>query len=280
MAPSSVPSIILPTMREPASGRTEVYPSRAGKQWRLGLGMMGLGLLSLLPLKRVLQWLAGGPMPDGGAFLAAACLVLVPLGVVFILNGLRGLPRLTVTPHGVKLDSSIGTRWANRDSLAPFVLKAMHAGRFNRQLQIASAKIIGLNASKRPLRAKTFSIPDHFLTPIATIVADLNAAPSADPRRFRPASGRRNRAAGATRRSAGVQTAVAYVCDPGRSRRDLCLRKCLCGHAAGKVQSEYSDAVRIRRAPGTPPFWPAANGTGCSPRRSSTQVWFISSATA
>jgi rhomboid protease GluP len=177
MAPTSVPAIgVAPTAEDVAAGRFKVYASRPATQWRLGFIFIGLGLLSLLPLRDVSKWLSGGPMPDIQEFFALACVLFVPIGILAVLNALRGLPRLTITPRGIKLDASIGARWANWDSLEPFAIKTTHGGRFSRQVKTASAKVIGYHASRRLMPSKTFLVPDHFLTPIGTIVAELNAA--------------------------------------------------------------------------------------------------------
>jgi rhomboid protease GluP len=136
---------------------------------------MVFSLLGLIPLGHVLQWLSGGPLPDIRAFVALLCLLLFPFSFLFVLNGLRGLPRLTVTRQGVKLDTALGARSANWDSVEPFVIKTF-GGRFNRRRQIASARVIGNSASKGPRRSKTFVLPDHFQAPLETIVGELNAA--------------------------------------------------------------------------------------------------------
>ena len=63
MAPSSVPTIGVPMIGEaPASGRTKVYASRPTTQWQLGIISIGLGLVGLLPLRGVSNWLSGGPI--------------------------------------------------------------------------------------------------------------------------------------------------------------------------------------------------------------------------
>lgn len=160
-----------------ASDPIKVYASSSARQWRLAAGSFGIGLLGLFPLKGISDWLSGGPMPDVGAFFALACLLLFPVGVLYVLNALRGLPRLTITPQGVELDTSIGPKWASWDSLGPFAVQYLPAGRFRKtMLMTASAQVVGPHASKGPRRAKAFAIPDHFQTSIETIIAELNAA--------------------------------------------------------------------------------------------------------
>jgi membrane associated rhomboid family serine protease len=158
------------------SNGSKSYAARSYTQWRLGLVSVGFSLLGLLPLKRISNWLSGGPMPDGSAFLTLACLLFFPLGIFFILNALRGLPRLTITPQGVALKNSFGTRWADWDSLEPFAIKAVHTSRFRKPLEMASARVIGPSAGGVLRRIKTFSVPDYFQEPIGTILNEINAA--------------------------------------------------------------------------------------------------------
>jgi rhomboid protease GluP len=170
MMPPSVPTI----GDVSASDRIKVYASRPALQWRRAVIFFTLGVLGLFSLKGVSDWLAGGPTLDVRAFLALACLLGLPIGALFALNGLRGLPRLTVTALGVKLDTGIRTKWANWDSLGPFAVQSLQAGTFSRKVVTGSAKIIGRHASKGLLRVKTFVIPDQFQIPIGTIVEELN----------------------------------------------------------------------------------------------------------
>jgi rhomboid protease GluP len=103
------------------------------------------------------------------------CLLLFPLGILLVLNAIRGLPRLTVRPPGVTLKAALTTKWANWDSLDPFVVKTTYVGRSKRQVKTASARITGTNASNGRLQSKLITIPDHFDTSIEEIVAELNA---------------------------------------------------------------------------------------------------------
>ena len=154
----------------------KVYASNRSKQWRLCAFAMVFGLLGLLPLGKILHWLSGGPMPDAQTFFAASCLLFIPFGILLAIGAMRGLPRLTVMPQGIKAEALFGTRWANWDSLEPFVLKTVYAGRLNKQVQSASARVTGSDASARLLRTKIFTLTDHFQEPIATLAAELNAA--------------------------------------------------------------------------------------------------------
>lgn len=164
----------------PEADGTKLYAPRLGIQLRYGLVLICISLFGLFPLKGILDWLTGGPLPNAKTFLALVFLLILPISLfaILILNGLRGLPRLTITPQGVSLKSIAGTKWANWDSIEFFAIKAVHAGRFRKPLQVASARVVGPNTNKSLRRAKVFSVPDHFRAPIDTIVEDLNATRS------------------------------------------------------------------------------------------------------
>jgi rhomboid protease GluP len=177
MLRSSVPAIGFPILEEPlASNQNKAYSPKPGKQLRLGLVLFGVGLLGLIPLWKISKWMSGGAMPDYRAFAGLLVLLCFPLGLICFVNALRGLPRLVIGPSGVKLESATGAKWANWDSLAPFALKITYVGRSRREIRTGTAKVVGYNASKGPLRLKTFAIPDYFEAPIATVVSELNAA--------------------------------------------------------------------------------------------------------
>jgi rhomboid protease GluP len=175
MSPSFEPAIRVPVTSEILdSSRIKIYHPKRSKQWRLGALSIGLGLLGLLPLTSILNGHAGGSMPNDQRFAAVFGLLFIAVGILSIVNALRGLPRLTVTPVGIKLDSSFGAKWARWNSLDPFEIRISPA-RVNKPALIGTARITGANASKAQLRQKSFSLPDAFLTPISTIVDELNA---------------------------------------------------------------------------------------------------------
>jgi membrane associated rhomboid family serine protease len=163
-----------PAEQSPAP--TKMYHGKSATQWRLALIAFVLSALGLIPLKHIFDWLSGGPKPESGAFFAAtATLFFLPIGILFVFNALRGLPRLTTTPEGLKFESGIRTKRATWDSVGPFAVKAVYSGRF-RQTHVASAKIAGSAAGRSPRRARTFSIPDQFTVPIDAVVTELNSA--------------------------------------------------------------------------------------------------------
>jgi membrane associated rhomboid family serine protease len=164
----------------PEAGGTKIYAPRLGLQLRSGFVLICISLFGLFPLKGILDWLSGGPLPNAKTFFALVFLLILPICMfaILILNAVRGLPRLTITPQGVTLKSSMGTKWANWDSIESFAIKAVHAGRFRKPIQIASARVVGLNTNKSLRRAKVFSVPDHFQASIDSILEDLNAARS------------------------------------------------------------------------------------------------------
>jgi membrane associated rhomboid family serine protease len=159
---------------------TKIYAPRLRFQLRSGFVLICISLFGLFPLKGILDWLSGGPVPNAKTFFALVFLLILPICVfvILILNALRGLPRLTITPQGVTLKTSVGTKWANWDSVDSFAIKAVQAGRFSKPIQVASARVVGPNTNKLSRRAKVFSVPDHFQAPIGTILEDLNAARS------------------------------------------------------------------------------------------------------
>jgi membrane associated rhomboid family serine protease len=153
----------------------KVYRPKSGAQLWLALLAFAMSTFGLVSLKPIFDWLSGGPRPEGGILLAAASLLFLPIGILFLSNALRGLPRLTVTAEGIKFEDGIRTRWATWDSVGPFAVKAVYSGR-SRQTRMAFAKIAGAAAGRSRRRARDFTISDHFTVPIDAIVAELNAA--------------------------------------------------------------------------------------------------------
>lgn len=175
MAPSLSDRLVIDSTMAASPGPEEVkvYRPKQSKAWRLGLTFIVMGLVGLLPLPQILHWLSGGPTPDSQAFLVVLCLLLVPVGILWIVNAMRGYPRLTVTPDGVSIHTGFTQRWARWDSLDPFDVMVTVTGRFNQRVLTASARVTGPNASRAA--GKSFTISDFFQTPIETIAADLNA---------------------------------------------------------------------------------------------------------
>lgn len=170
-------SAILPDVpSDTAADAVKIYNAKPGAQRRLAAIVLILGAFGLIPLKHIVDWLSGGPRPTGREFLAVgAAMFFLPLGIVFVANALRGLPRLTVTPEGLKLEGGVRTKWASWDSVGPFALKTVYSRR-SRQVRTASAKLAETGTGRSGLRGHTFTIPDQFTAPIDAIAADLNAA--------------------------------------------------------------------------------------------------------
>jgi membrane associated rhomboid family serine protease len=166
--------------QSPEADGTKIYAPRLGVQLRFGFVLICISLFGLFPLKGILDWISGGALPNATTFLASVFLLILPICMfaILVLNALRGLPRLTITPQGVTLESSLGTKWANWDSIGSFAIKAVHAGRFRKPIQIASARVVGPNTNQLLRRAKVFSVPNHFQAPIDIILEDLNATRS------------------------------------------------------------------------------------------------------
>lgn len=178
---SSLPVVgLLTADQAPETGGMKIYAPRLGLQLRSGFVFICIGLFGLFPLKGILDWLSGGPVPNAKTFVTLVFLLILPICafVILVLNALRGLPRLTISPQGVTLKSSMGTKWANWDSIEPFAIKAVRAGRFSKPIQMASARVVGPNTNRSSRRAKVFSVPNHFQAPINTILQDLNAVRS------------------------------------------------------------------------------------------------------
>jgi membrane associated rhomboid family serine protease len=115
-------------------------------------------------------------MPDPRTFVAVFVLLAIPFGILFVINALLGLPRLTQTPDGIRLITAFGSKWANWNSLEPFVIKSVEPRR-GKPIRTASAKVIGQSVISKGLTpAKSFPLVDHFQTDIETVVAELNAA--------------------------------------------------------------------------------------------------------
>ena len=147
---------------------------RARTQLRYGAILILTSLVGLAEFQAFSRWYHGGPVPNPKAFWVLSCLLLFPLGLVLISNAIRGLPRLTIGPLGLSLQLAFKTKWANWDSVDPFVVKTTVAGRSRRQVKTATSTITGPNASQKP--SKPITIPDHFDSPVEEIAAEINAA--------------------------------------------------------------------------------------------------------
>jgi len=144
-----------------------MYHAKSGRQWSLAFIALALSAFGLIPLKQISDWLSGGPIPGGSAFFGAAVtLFFLAATILFISNALRGLPRLTVTPDGIKFESGIWTKCATWDAIGPFAVK-VHS---------TSAKVAGAAPRRSRRRARTFTIPNQFTVPIGVIATDLNVA--------------------------------------------------------------------------------------------------------
>jgi membrane associated rhomboid family serine protease len=164
-----------------APGPSKIYKARRALQLWRGLILIAIGLLGFLPLRHIGDWLAGGPKPEPERFFVLAFLLLLPIGALRLFNALRGRPLLTVTRQGIKLDMGLldmglRAKSAYWDGLEPFTVRIVRTGQLGKRFRIATATIIGPNAGRGLLRAKTFRIPDIFVEPIGSIVAQLNAA--------------------------------------------------------------------------------------------------------
>ncbi len=133
-----------------------------------------ISLIGLTQVQALSHWYHGGPVPEPKAFWNLSCLLLFPLGLIGISNAIRGLPRLKVGPQGVALKLAFRTKWANWDSVGPFVVKTNAVFRSQWEIKTATAMITGPNVGQK--RSKQIGIPDQFDTPIEEIAANINAS--------------------------------------------------------------------------------------------------------
>jgi rhomboid protease GluP len=137
------------------------------------LGIAGAGYLAWWPLRAVRM--AGGlPDPHTLALLVLAIGSLV-FGLSTLAAAIVGLPRLSVTSTGVRLESILGVRWAEWRSLGMFELRATRGGGKRTGGGPASARIVGRAVSGSLSGRRRFVIPDAFQTPIADLVEELDA---------------------------------------------------------------------------------------------------------
>jgi membrane associated rhomboid family serine protease len=168
------------TEKAPESDGTKIYAPRLSVQFRFGFILLCLSLFGLFPSKAILDWHAGGAVPNAKTILAFVSFLVLPVCLLLglVINVLRGLPRLTIGRDGVTIKSAFGTQWANWDSITPFTIQAMDAGKLRKPILKMTAKVIGTNANRFSRRAKMFSVPNAFQGSVENIVADLNATRS------------------------------------------------------------------------------------------------------
>ncbi len=149
-------------------------------RWRSGFWgvtlLAGGGLFAAAALRDFMPWIEGGALPGGRPMLGlASALVICALGGLLSGNALFALPRLRASAEGVELETLFGTKWANWNSLGAFAVATLYAGPLRRRASFATAPITGASISANLRRKKKFALSDGFTTPIAGIVAELNA---------------------------------------------------------------------------------------------------------
>jgi rhomboid protease GluP len=149
-------------------------PRRGGKQVVSGIAMLVLGGLAAFQQwpKPLMQVPPGAGSPAGNLLLDLGAGVLILIGLRVLLAILRGVPRLTVDEQGLVMQSLFGTRPVAWERLGTFSLAIAYAGRRGRTRYKAIAPI--LDPSGNPTR-RSFSIPDAFEVPVATLLDDLRA---------------------------------------------------------------------------------------------------------
>jgi len=149
-----------------------VYEAKRTKSLRFGALLLAIGVAAAWPALRAAEpWLHGGPLPAPGPIvMLIGAALLCGLGVLGFIGAFRGLPRLTLSRDGVELETLFGTKWANWSSLSACDLVAA-----NHRVVYISCAIAGDAVSDNLANKKKLTIPDAFLAPIASILADLQA---------------------------------------------------------------------------------------------------------
>jgi hypothetical protein len=78
-----------------------------------------------------------------------------------------GLPRLTLTASGVRIQNVLGSKWAEWSSLGPFQAEVYYVNLITRR-RLLAAPVIGQTASRR-LWGRKFTIPNTFCVSLAEI---------------------------------------------------------------------------------------------------------------
>jgi rhomboid protease GluP len=171
-SPRSAPAL----MAGRAARAETIYQANRAKLWRAAGGSaLFVVVAGGLSGANVAAWAQGkAALTDQAVILGLCGLFFLGTGVVALAGAIRGVPRLTVTPAGVKLDLVFSSAWAHWSSLAGFAITTTLVGRRRRLVASATAVLVGKEASPSILRKKKLSIPDSFRTPLATIVDELN----------------------------------------------------------------------------------------------------------
>jgi hypothetical protein len=123
-----------------------IYRPRRPRIVRGGVSFALCGAVILLAGSSALHKSPGGADARALWLVTLGCFSLGFAGITF-LGVLRGLPRLTMTPVGVRLDTMFGSLEASWQSLAQFQVTPLTWSRRPRQSAIAS--IIGPEVSRR-----------------------------------------------------------------------------------------------------------------------------------
>jgi rhomboid protease GluP len=150
------------------------YRPRSAAMWRAGAFFTLCAVVTAwVPVKAI--W-TSGVLPDvHGVFMLVLACGSLAFAVLGLAAAALGLPRLTVTPSGIRSESALRTQWANWQSLGAFQVAPSYVSRRGRRVLAARAPIIGTGVSKNLRHKQQFAIPDSFQTPIASIVGELNA---------------------------------------------------------------------------------------------------------
>jgi len=153
-------------------GRDTVYGPNRGKLWS-GVAVCAgfVALVGLASAPNLAAWVAGrAPLQGGTVWMLLSVLLFLAFGGIGLVSIARGLPRLTLTAKSIKLESLFRSSEAAWSSLAAFEMTSYRV-RY-RRVRLATAVLVGSNASGVALRRKKFSIQDAFEVSLEEILAE------------------------------------------------------------------------------------------------------------
>jgi rhomboid protease GluP len=154
---------------------TARYQPRRATMWRGAIFFSIAALVIGVPPLRALR--GTGTLPDVHAmWMLALAGMSVMMAAAGVAAAIVGLPRLSVSDRGVRLDTLFGSRWAAWHSLGAFELDNGTWGMRRRRLQTARARLTGPDVSRNLRRKSGFIIPNSFRILLPDLVATLNAA--------------------------------------------------------------------------------------------------------
>lgn len=146
--------------------------SYAPRRWKAAVGaVIALAVAALLGLPALRAMRAAGGLDPHVLSPLAVAIACIVFGLSALAGLAAGLPRLSATSAGLRLDTMFGTSWANWSSLSAFDIRVP---RYTRRGAIASADIIGREVSPNLRHRRRFVLPDTFRLPLPTVVEQLD----------------------------------------------------------------------------------------------------------